>query len=45
MLSLGINVDEPIIKPPLPVDWDRYLPRLAELGLKLSGKAAQSPVG
>ena len=35
-LSLGLNVDEPIIKPPLQVDWERYLPQIAELGLKLS---------
>jgi hypothetical protein len=34
-LSLGINVDEPIIKPPVAVDWARYLPQIAELGLKL----------
>ena len=45
VLSLGINVDEPIIKPPLPVDWDRYLPRLTELGWKLPGKSAQAPGG
>jgi hypothetical protein len=37
ILSLGLNVDEPIIKTPLPVDWDRYLPQVAELGLKLPG--------
>lgn len=34
-LSLGINVDEPIIKQPLQVDWDRYLPQIADMGLKL----------
>ena len=45
VLSLGINVDEPIIKPPLTVDWERYLPRIAELGLKLPGKADQAPGG
>ena len=28
-----------IIKPPLDVDWERYLPQIAELGLKLSGTA------
>ena len=41
--SLGINVDEPIIKTPLAVDWDRYLPHIAELGLKLSGTATLAP--
>ena len=35
ILSLGLNVEEPIIKPPLQVDWERYLPRIEELGLKL----------
>jgi hypothetical protein len=35
ILSLGLNVEEPIIKPPLQVDWERYLPEIAELGLKL----------
>jgi hypothetical protein len=35
ILSLGLNVEEPIIKPPLQVDWERYLPQIAELGLKL----------
>ncbi len=34
-LSLGINIDEPIIKPPIAVDWARYLPQIAEMGLKL----------
>ena len=34
ILSLGLNVEEPVIKPPLQVDWDRYLPQVAELGLK-----------
>jgi hypothetical protein len=42
-LSLGINVEEPIIKPPVEVDWERYLPQIAQLGLKLPGPAAQSP--
>ena len=36
-LSLGINIDEPIIKPPITVDWERYLPQIAEMGLKLPG--------
>ena len=31
-LSLGINVDEPIIKPPLQVDWARYLRKLRTWG-------------
>jgi hypothetical protein len=35
ILSLDLNVEEPIIKPPLQVDWERYLPRIEELGLKL----------
>jgi hypothetical protein len=35
ILSLGLNVEEPVIKPPLQVDWDRCLPQVAELGLKL----------
>jgi hypothetical protein len=39
-LSLGINVDEPIIKTPIPVDWERYLPQVADLGLKLPGTTA-----
>jgi hypothetical protein len=34
-LSLGINVDEPIIKRPISVDWKRFLPQVAEFGLKL----------
>jgi hypothetical protein len=37
ILSLGLNVEEPIIKPPLQVDWDRYLPQIAEVGLQLRG--------
>ena len=41
-LSLGINVDEPIIKPPVEVDWERYLPRIAQLGLKLPGPTTQA---
>jgi hypothetical protein len=44
-LSLGINAQEPIIKPPQAVDWDRYLPQIAAMGLKLPGKAAEVPVG
>jgi hypothetical protein len=43
-LSLGINAQEPVIKPPQAVDWGRYLPQIAELGLKLPGKAAEVPV-
>jgi hypothetical protein len=35
-LSLGINIDEPIINAPLPVNWERYLPQIEALGLKLS---------
>jgi hypothetical protein len=43
ILSLGINVDEPIIKTPITVDWDRYLPQIAEMGLKLPGATTPSP--
>jgi hypothetical protein len=39
-LSLGINVDEPIIKTPVAPDWNRFLPQIAEMGLKLPGKPA-----
>ncbi len=42
-LSLGINTQEPIIKPPQAVDWGRYLPQIAAMGLKLPGKAAEAP--
>jgi hypothetical protein len=44
-LSLGINTQEPVIKPPQAVDWERYLPQVAEMGLKLPGRAAEVPVG
>ncbi len=43
-LSLGINTQEPVIKPPQAVDWERYLPQVAAMGLKLPGKAAEVPV-
>ena len=43
ILSLGLNVDEPIIKPPLQVDWERYLPQIAEFGLKLPDATAAAP--
>ena len=36
-LSLGINVDEPIIKPPLQVDWERYLPQDRGAGAEAPG--------
>ncbi len=39
-LSLGISTRESSIKPPRAVDWDRYLPQVAAMGLKLAGKAA-----
>ena len=42
-LSLGINVDEPIIKTPITVDWTKYLPQIAEMGLKLSDASAKAP--
>jgi hypothetical protein len=41
-LSLGINTDEPIIKPPAAVDWSRYLPKVAAMGLELPGSATKS---
>jgi hypothetical protein len=44
ILSLGLNVEEPIIKPPLEVDWERYLPQVEEMGLKLPG-AAKAALG
>jgi hypothetical protein len=44
-LSLGINAQEPVIKPPQAVDWERYLPQIAAMGLKLPGKGAGVPVG
>jgi len=37
-LSLGINVDEPVIRPPVAVDWNRYLPKVAAMGLVLPGR-------
>jgi hypothetical protein len=43
IVSLGLNVDEPLIKPPLHVDWERYLPEIAALGLKLTGAATKPP--
>ena len=43
-LSLGINAQEPIIKPPQAVDWERYLPQVAAMGLNLPGGAAEVPV-
>jgi hypothetical protein len=42
ILSLGLNVEEPIIKPPIPVDWERYLPQVADMGLKLPGPTVQA---
>ena len=36
-LSLGINTEEPVIKTPVAVDWHRYLPKVAAMGLKLPG--------
>jgi hypothetical protein len=45
VLSLGINLDEPIIKPPVVVDWDRQLPNIARLGLKLPGQASGVKTG
>ena len=41
-VSLGINTDEPILKPPLTVDWSRYLPQIAALGLKLPDSSASA---
>jgi hypothetical protein len=42
-ISLGINVDEPVIKSPIDVDWERYLPQIADMGLKLPGATAPAP--
>jgi hypothetical protein len=42
ILSLGINLDELILKPPLSLDWNRYLPKIAELGLKLPGEVSEA---
>jgi hypothetical protein len=36
-LSLGINTNEPVIKSPRSVDWDRYLREIATVGLTLPG--------
>jgi hypothetical protein len=44
-LSLSINSDEAVIKPPQAVHWERYLPQVAAMGLKLAGKPAEVPVG
>jgi hypothetical protein len=38
VLSLGLNRDEPILRPPAPLDWGHYLPKIAKLGLKLPGR-------
>jgi hypothetical protein len=43
-LSLGIHTQEPVIRTPQAVDWDRYLPQVAAIGLKLPGKTAEAPV-
>jgi hypothetical protein len=42
-LSLGINIDEPIIKPPVAIEWNRYLPQIAAMGLVLPGSSTQAP--
>jgi hypothetical protein len=42
ILSLGINLDEPIIKPPVPLDWNRYEANIASLGLKLPGTVPEA---
>jgi hypothetical protein len=44
-LSLGINTQEPVIKPPQAVDWERYSPQVAAMGLELPGRAADVPMG
>jgi hypothetical protein len=44
-LSLGINTREPSIKPPRAVDWDRYQPQVAAMGLSLPGSADGAPAG
>ena len=43
-LRLGLNVDEPIIKSPLPVDSARYFPQIANFGLSLLGPARRSRI-
>ena len=43
-LSLGVNVQEPVIKPAQPVDWGRYLPQVRAMGLELSGRPSDVPV-
>ncbi len=40
-LSLGINAHEPSIKPPRAVDWDRYQPQVAAMGLILPARGAE----
>jgi len=42
-LSLGINVDEPVIRPPVAVDWNRYLSQVAAMGLELPGRSSPAP--
>ncbi len=42
VLSLGINANEPILETPQPVDWNRYLPEVARVGLALPGRASGS---
>lgn len=44
-LSLGINTDEPLVTEPVVVDWNRYLPQVAAVGLKLPGSSSQTPGG
>jgi hypothetical protein len=44
-LSLGINTDEPLVTEPVPVDWNRYLPEVAAVGLKLPGSSASAASG
>jgi hypothetical protein len=44
-LSLGINAQEPLIKLPQAVDWERVLPQIAAMGLNLAGKPVEVPVG
>ena len=42
-LSMGINTQEPVIKPPQAVGWGRYLPQVKAMGLELSSQTAEVP--
>jgi hypothetical protein len=44
ILSLGLNAEEPIVKSPVPIDWERFLPQVADLGLILPGNSTPEPL-